>query len=136
MSISTWKDEFLFVSAEAATGSDMEAAKHALLKWSGALPPNLAKHNVSYSNHTIFDQVGMVAFNGGNCALCKMYPHTKDVSPNNSVCVNTGGEQCPFYTATNEVCPYNESTDDASVMVKAIKKVIKYLEKEDSNADS
>lgn len=134
MSISTWKDEFLFVSAEAATGSDMEAAKHALLKWSGALPPNLAKHNVSYSGHTIFDQAPTVAFCASNCALCKMYPHTEIISPDDSVCVNASGEQCPFFTATNEVCPYNESIDDAKVMVKAIKKVIKYLEKEDSNA--
>lgn len=136
MSIYTWKDEFLPVSADSATESNLVATKHALLKWSGALPPNLEKHGVKYADHTISDEDKQLTFTAGNCALCKMYPRTKVTGPDTAVCVDAYGDQCPFYTATNEVCPYNESIDDAAVMVKAIKKVIKYLEKEGSNANS
>lgn len=134
MSIFTWRDEFLPVNTKGATESDMAAAKHVLHKWSGALPPYLKKHGVRYADHSIYDEIGSISFTADNCALCKMYSHTKVVSSDNSVCVNADDKQCPFFTATNEVCPYNESMNDAEVMVKAIKKVIKYLEKEDSNA--
>lgn len=136
MSIYTWKDEFLPVSAVDATESDMVAAKHALLKWSGALPTNLKKHGVKYNSHTIYDDNEQLTFSAGNCALCKMYPGTRDIGLDEAVCVDEVGDQCPFCIVTNAICPYNESIDDASVMVKTLEQVITYLEKEGSNGGS
>lgn len=135
MSIYTWLDEFLPVSAVDATESNLVAAKHALLKWSGALPPNLEKHGVKYADHTIFSLDDDIIFAAYNCALCKMYPNIKDISLDETVCVNEAGSQCPFYIVTNTVCPYDESTDDASVMVETLEQVITYLEKEGLNGE-
>lgn len=132
MSTYTWANEFLPVSASNSTESNMVATKHALLKWSGALPSNLEKHGVKYVDHTVSDEDKQLTFTSDNCALCKMYPGIKLVGLYRVVCVNEVGDQCPFCIVTNVVCPYNDSTDDASVMVKTLEQVITYLEKEDN----
>ena len=70
MSVKSWREEFLPVDAEDATGSTGEAIAHSLQKWKGALPENLEKHEVKFENMEIRGSDGNEHFGSSNCALC------------------------------------------------------------------
>jgi len=44
MSLKTWKEEFYPVEAEDAASNPIEATKHSIQKWKGAMAESLEKH--------------------------------------------------------------------------------------------
>ena len=82
MSITSWKNEFYKVSAsaEATLKSDQAALQHCLVKWTGALPDNLSKHEVEFEELTEtvekcdpgHGKAGLL-FGKAGCAMCHLH---------------------------------------------------------------
>ena len=78
MSCSTWLSEFYPIPASKAIGSELEALDHCILKWRGALPPNLKRHRVTLRRVSGGLAPKIIGKDGGHglffstrtCALC------------------------------------------------------------------
>lgn len=73
MSLVTWKEEFYPVDASEACQSVVEALKHAVHKWRGALPENLERHHVRLSGSNLREKGASAAeslFGATGCSLC------------------------------------------------------------------
>lgn len=121
MSIYSWREEFIPISALGCHKDDHSMIAHALLKWSGALPENLKKHGVSYENHAVSDGINGIKFNALTCALCYGYPNGTDSKDNHKKywCHNQQ-KQCPFFEVNQQACPYSESRNNPKIMVDAL----------------
>lgn len=148
MTIESWKAEFYPVpAAEVVKRTELEQAKHALLKWTGAMPENLQKHGLRkalglpillnqedelYSSKpaqlifTNFAKTTQFRFTTEECVWC--HNHYK----------SGGCEGCPLLKHTGKKCENRESafvefihTGDPSIMIKAINEVITLHENED-----
>ncbi len=72
MSFKTWKAKYYPVPSSEATGSDLEALDHAILKWSGLTPKILAEHGLSTENGALFcHSQGVFEIETSTCALCE-----------------------------------------------------------------
>lgn len=113
MSLESWMAEFYPVPASEATGSDEEAIAHSLRKWEGALPENLAKHGVFYTDHGVRDGKNVwLRFDAGTCALCDAHPYC---------------EECPVADRQDGPCDegsaYDISLDDPLPMITLLRKL-------------
>jgi hypothetical protein len=113
VSLESWRAEFYPVPAPAATDSDEEAIAHSLRKWEGALPDNLAKHGVLYTDAAIRDGAGGIFdFDSDSCALCEAHPWC---------------EKCPVAEEQEGPCDedsaYHMSVDDPLPMITLLRKV-------------
>ena len=133
MSLETWKAEFYPVEADKATGSDMEALDHSIVKWTGLLKNNLEKHGVEKERLRerliIFGtDFGTDAFivNGTSCALCRKYTKVRDDEPDCN--------ECPIWRMTGLNCERKFASfalwDDARPMLTLLKRAKKWLEKQ------
>lgn len=96
MGVKSWREEFLPVEAEDATGSTGEAIAHSLQKWKGALPENLEKHEVKFENLEISGSEGNEFFGSSNCALCVAF---FDYGTPEDTC-----KRCPLWYADGSRC--------------------------------
>lgn len=137
MTIESWKAEFYPVpAAEVVKATELEQAKHALLKWTGAMPENLQKHGLRKAlglpillnqQDGFYDsKPDQFRFTTEECVWC--HNHYK----------SGGCEGCPLLKHTGKKCENRESafvefihTGDPSIMIKAINKVIALHENED-----
>lgn len=129
MSIETWLDEFYSDVYELDDDTpDIEAVKHSLRKWTGALPENLAKHDLHYVNWTIkptdSGTIAAFRFDSESCSLCRLYM-TKDEECGN----------CPLYQSAGYIScddsglsAYRSSKNDPTPMIEALQKTITFLE--------
>jgi hypothetical protein len=72
MSFESWKAEYYPISARdlaVSEATDRELVAHALRKWRGLLPENLAAHGVVYDDAELIDSM----YYGPSCALCQRY---------------------------------------------------------------
>lgn len=133
MSVCSWQRKFYKTPADKAAGSDREAVRHSILKWTGLLKRNLAKHDVSYSDRKVFiDDSYDIPFhiNGRSCALCHRY---SDAGPDEEMnviqdCYNKKLEMyCPIVRATGKSCDFglksawNQSKDRPEPMLELLK---------------
>lgn len=127
MSIDSWCEEFMPISALSCPTDDHSMISHALLKWSGALPENLKKHGVYYKNHAVSDGINSIKFNALTCALCYGYPSGTSSNYNHKIywCHNAQ-KQCPFFEVNQQACPYAESRDNPKIMVDALTDLVKW----------
>lgn len=92
MSVESWKAEFYPTAADGCPKD--EAIAHALKKWEGTLPENLAKHEVTFvCNKIIGDDGKVFAFDGYSCALCQHYYDKA-----------TSCEECPLAISLKRRC--------------------------------
>lgn len=138
MSIESWKEEFLppFPPKDAPV---RDHVMHSLIKWRGALPENLTKHDVRYVDWKIFnlspisyeDQCSRVIFGDTTCSLCRL---AKDV------CID-----CPITRVNGVSCigivldyniwkgPYREiyklSKNDPSPMIELLESTLAGIDK-------
>lgn len=129
MSFETWLDEFYSDVYELDEDTpDIEAVKHSLRKWTGALPENLAKHELRYAAWTILPNCSKdyasFRFDSESCSLCHLY-------------MNEGGDcsACPLYQSAGYVScdsagssAYRASKNDPTPMIEALQKTITFLE--------
>lgn len=133
MSLKTWIKEFYPEKAEDATTNDLTAINHSIRKWTGALPENLEKHNLKYTNQTVYEPGGLLLFfTGESCALCKRY--------NYDDCTDTNNVRCPIVRATKHRCDdtlnqdiYQQSEDDPTPMLELLAKTKEFVEQENSH---
>lgn len=77
MSLETWKKEFYPIEAKDAIESELEAAKHSLLKWSGLRESSMSQHAVSKSQTRIYnikdEEDKVLEISSFTCALCQRH---------------------------------------------------------------
>lgn len=135
MSLKTWKKEF-YPKKPSKRMSWIEAVKHSLKKWEGALKKNTKKHDVMYSDYAVDDirasddfNYDYFEFDYESCALCVKSKNTFDGDVNCN--------KCPLYKANKNVCcsgygdkGYDKSGKDPRPMIKLLKTTLKKLQKE------
>ena len=142
MSIVSWREEFYPIKVYGLfydkIPTDVECLDHALKKWTGALPENLKKHNVTYHHFRIEEHVEYhssnnykLQFNEVSCALCKKYPRTLYILQDRRTCVaQKSNEICPLNLSERQTCyQYNYGTNvyvkslfDPTPMILALEK--------------
>lgn len=134
MSIETWLNEFYSDVYELDDDtSDIEAVKHSLRKWTGALPENLAKHDLFYTERRIMpndDTIEIVfCFDSESCSLCHLYMND-GINIDDHEC-----STCPLYQSAGYVScdsagssAYRASKNDPTPMIEALQKTITFLE--------
>lgn len=138
MSYKTWKKEFYPVPASRVKKDS--AVDASILKWTGCLPKNLAKHGLTRDESTLYDDDDRdcMELQDKTCALCKHYYEFDE-----DTCALTC-PKCPLKLATGGTC--GESSDEnpdgknpyydvvtnskpVSSIVRALKKAKKLEEK-------
>ena len=109
MTIESWQEEFCppgsHLDAANADG-DLPALTHALKKWEGMRPENLAKHAVRVGRGVLRELVGSgVMYPGLHCALCERY---------GDGCTDGDGVICPLASSTPE-SGCNGNTEDRPI---------------------
>ncbi len=140
MSIVTWLDEFYPKTVYDLSDNltDLECIDHSILKWSGALPENLEKHNVIYASYAIRSDETNFTFDGHTCALCQIY-RTEDYG-----CYNPElNKTCPIVRVLQRCCDqsnrvdskrelsiYDQSRDTPEPMINLLQQTREYVLKE------
>lgn len=101
MSLDTWMQEFYPVRAEHAK----DALEHSIQKWTGMLPENLEKHEVSVRHYgpgglRVTEKGGQGFFLRSTCALCVQ--HLKE----SRYC-----DSCPLFKVRGMSCDANDVED-------------------------
>lgn len=137
MSMETWLDEFYPKTVYDLNNNptDLECIDHSILKWSGALPENLEKHDVEYASYTIRSDKTDFPFDGNTCALCQVY-HTEDGGCYNSKL----NEACPIVRFLQRRCDqssrvdskrelsiYNQSRDTPEPIINLLQQTREYV---------
>lgn len=130
MSLTSWINEFYPVQAEDCPTDNVAMLEHAILKWRGALPENLKKHNMVFVGPVTIEEYeptkqgsaeasgggpteepdpagGSFYYNTQSCALCGEY--RKDVVPEEDEDVDLiepDCEGCPLYDLQGYSCCY------------------------------
>jgi len=133
MSMETWLDEFYpkTVYDLSDNPTDLECIDHSILKWSGALPKNLEKHEVEYADYTVRNNSNFLPFDGTTCALCQVY-HTEDGGCYNSEL----NEACPIVRFLHRRCDqcspniYHQSKYTPEPMINLLQQTREYILKE------
>lgn len=119
MSMQTWLQEFYPVPAcDLINSSPLEQAEHALLKWTGVLPENLAKHNIAkyICDNKIGDAAEQFRLITDVCVWCLKYYYSRrcDGCPLNHVnCLMDNSVYLKWMTF-----------EDPIPMIEEIKKVV------------
>jgi hypothetical protein len=122
MSVESWKEEFYSEPANEVPAS--RAARHSLKKWQGALPANLEKHDVAYTNSYVHDRAGgEVIFGAASCALCQAFERCQDCT----LAKVRGGTSCDDPLAGEDYL--SESTYRKAANAKGVPRMIYWLEK-------
>jgi len=109
MSFKSWKKEFYTKDAsEYINKTDEKCLKHSILKWKGALPENVEKHQVTYEQHAIIENsTEQLSYTGWTCALCRKY---SDFDP---------PDDCNYYSNPPDDCScYSNQTDEYCPIVR------------------
>lgn len=95
MSLESWKAEFYPVEASEVRDA-AQAVDHAIRKWRGCLPSNLARHRV-YGGSSVNDkrEYGGLQMNSETCALCMLYYNEKTRLKKDRC------QACPVFAANN-----------------------------------
>jgi len=129
----TWLDEFYPKTVYDLNDNptDLECIDHSILKWSGALPENLEKHDVKYANYTVRNNSNFLPFAGITCALCQVY-HTED-----DECYNSElNKACPIVRFLQRRCDqlspniYHQSKNTPEPMINLLQQTREYVLKE------
>jgi len=131
MSFKTWKAEFYPKPPNKRTTA-VEATKHSLRKWEGALKKNLKKHSVRFEDGAVQDDDDFLAFDGSSCALCLRFYADLDSEP----CM-----RCPLFKVVGYGCGCGEESDiyiDATegnpkFMVAALRKALRLVQRKSVN---
>lgn len=105
MSISSWKQQYFFISASAAAKNGAVAALgHSYLKYTGLLTRNLRRHKLKYDTTDILlrdpktkDVLPILGID--NCALCQFYLVDRE---------SCAG--CPIFKNSGSMCSDPDST--------------------------
>jgi len=127
MSLNTWRKEFYKIGANRVENLK-DALKHSIRKWTGLLPENMSKHNITRGKDKIWhtpyinDNNLSMDIDSISCALCNLCPDCQD---------------CPIYIVTNKTCDETDSPymkylhgSDARAMLALLKKVQKEWKKD------
>lgn len=142
MSFESWRKQFY--PEPFTKGTWLDAAKHSLRKWRGALPENRQKHKVDWVCHEISDYSGYLPFDDQTCALCIKAEQMAGL-PIHDACRKCPlkdllGAPCdtnPLHACPSGVCYnsahfdnslYERSKADPAAMVIALSKVVRRLE--------
>jgi len=107
--------------------SDLEAARHALWKWHGLAPGELARHGLTRRVNALFPEDWDCPFflvDGATCSLCLRHLFVDG---------DDGCGRCPLRDPCSDECrghSYSEwiETGDASVMIHELATVVAELE--------
>ena len=135
MSAMTFIEEFYPVTAQsiAQSGDDKALIRHALQKWTGLLPENLARHKVYLADAELYNEEGEVflSINYATCGLCIKYIDKTD--PFDTLC-----DACPLNKMLGHSCDedddgndggiYYEALSDPQIMIDALNRVLNMLE--------
>lgn len=139
MSLESWMREFYPIEAnQGDIMSELEATEASLLKWTGLLPDNLAKHGVELDIYGDVRQnvpvnakeVYRLWIDGSSCHLCRM-SESKMHNLSDDFCRN-----CPIlrYNGGNSCCAvftyYKRNTKDPSEMIELLTKTRDHLKQE------
>lgn len=146
MSLESWLDEFYPIHNQqnvlpASQISDELLLKEALLKWTGALPENTAKHGVSYYQHDIVapsepdNSTFFFSFDYSTCRLCKKYTNNSpDIEISPELCgMSPDGATvilCPFFRIFRKRCDqppnsfYVKSENNPQPMIEALQHLL------------
>ena len=151
MSLESWQAEYYPVSARDLAGSgatDRELVAHALRKWRGLLPENLAAHQISPDEDGDFIEP---MFHGASCALCLAYysrglpvtTHSINTKPSSVKWVERSCEGCPLERVLGGPCDepsrgfkdglYDAALNDPQVMVEVLEALLEELETPDAD---
>lgn len=134
MSAMTFLEEFYPVTAQsiAQSGDDKALIRHAIQKWTGLLPENLARHKVYLVDIELQDEDGevLLSINYATCGLCVKYTYTENF---NTLC-----DACPLNKMLGHSCDedddgndggiYYEALSDPQIMIDALNRVLNMLE--------
>jgi hypothetical protein len=139
MTAKSWKKEYYPIDAETFCGKNhtarniLDAAKHSLRKWEGTLPKNRAKHGVKLNKRysELRDKYGETFMNFGTntCTLCQIFMEESKGYPNCYMCPLAKD----FGSCYRHNSVYHEAVVNSTklgLMVKALRHVVKNLEKE------
>lgn len=115
MTLKTWLEEFLPEPSKEMTR--VEALRHSIKKYEGALPKNLKKHGVALHRKRIVERTNMFAnmevFVGDYCTLCLLYynPNEKGAKACQDCPIKESGNYCrnhnsPWWTFIHTGEPY------------------------------
>ena len=132
MTLENWKKEFYPITANEFVGSsktEKDYIEHSLLKWTGLLPENLAKHDVEKGSFYILDKERIFGIHSLSCVLCEVYDNktcgTDDfVSPGKCPLVKVLGNRCDSKFVDHSVYVTWIEEDDPKPMIEALQKAL------------
>lgn len=108
MTMESWKAEFYTEDAADFTEkSDEECLKHCIKKWTGALPENTQRHEVTYHEYEIkplSEDIRRFSFTGISCALCQKYSDSSPDVDDLDCFSDNEDEYCPIVKITEDTC--------------------------------
>lgn len=124
MSLKTWKKEF-YKTKPSKRMSQRTAIEHSILKWTGLLPKNMSKHELSKWSFFIEDDKESFEIDVSSCALCVKYLGKKK-SHELDACA-----ACPLAQHLGSPCDVDEKpylawrrTGNPRPMIKALKALL------------
>jgi len=124
MSLSSWKKEFYPVPATKSKSFELQAAEHSLLKWTGLLPKNLKKHELTIDFWgDLQGKTGSFKINASTCALCQRHVLRRNLLCGTCI-INEKFIQCDHPDSA-----YRRWRDDRNPkpMINVLKKCVKIL---------
>lgn len=136
MSIESWMKEFYPIDAEETANksevTDEELILHSLKKWTGALPENTEKHDVTYKDHTVEDRFDdAIVFATGTCSLCVKYDGNSCGTSYRNI-----AEECPIVRMRGIPCDriyektenaYSDSDEDPTPMIRLLEETLVFV---------
>lgn len=127
MSFKSWKKEFYTKDAnEYINETDEKCLKHSILKWKGALPENVEKHQVTYKQHAIIENsTEQLSYTGWTCALCRKYSDSDPLNDCNCYS-NQTDEYCPIVRVKGSTCAaiYEITRNNPTEMIQLLEDVL------------